>query len=37
MLVHDEETGPFAYKQSYVARIKHAFERMLVRATGART
>jgi len=31
MLVHDEKNEVFAYKNQYIARIKHAFEAMLSR------
>lgn len=31
MLVHDEKTNVFAYKNQYIARIKHAFDAMLSR------
>ena len=31
MLVHDEKTAIFAYKNQYIARIKHAFDAMLSR------
>ena len=29
MLVHDEKTEDFAYKNRYIAKIKHAFDAML--------
>ena len=31
MLVHDEKNAVFAYKNPYIARIKHAFDAMLSR------
>lgn len=31
MLVHDEKTGPFVYKNPYIAKIKDAFDAMLAR------
>jgi tetratricopeptide (TPR) repeat protein/glutathione synthase/RimK-type ligase-like ATP-grasp enzyme len=31
MLIHDEKTDLFAYKNEYIARIKHAFDAMLAR------
>jgi hypothetical protein len=31
MLVHDEKTETFAYKNQYIARIKQAFDALLSR------